>query len=196
MSEQAQVAVQESNKITVAFPDGKSFEFSPRFKSKKDVNFERGVVTFYVRNGASIVVELDKIPAEVQRALTLHGIAQKVGDDAAGVDEPEDIASAFETMREQLYAGQWTTERAKGEFTGATIFIKAVAEVTSQSMEKVKEILAKLSPSDKAQLKANAKVKSVIDRLEAEKLAKAGPVDSEALLAKFADLGEAEPALM
>jgi hypothetical protein len=174
-----------SSKVTVAFSDGQSFEFSPRFKSKKSVDAETKRVTFYVRNGALIEVDFDKIPQEVQLQLALHGIAQKVGDDAAGVEDPDDIASAFETMRDQLYAGQWSTERAKGEFTGVGMLVRAVAEVTSQPVDKVKARLAEMSATDKAQLKANAKVKAVIERMEAEKLAKAGPVDSEALLSSF-----------
>ena len=136
---EAQVAVETpSNKVSVTFPDGNSFEFSPRFKSKKAVDSAAKVVTFYVRNGAQIQVELDRIPESVQLQLALHGIAQKVGDDAAGVEDPDDIASAFETMRDQLYAGTWSSERAKGEFTGASMLVRAVAEVTSQPVEKVK----------------------------------------------------------
>lgn len=181
-----QPVTSESAKVTVKFSDGAEFEFSPRFKSKKKTDEESRVVSFYVRNGAIVQVELDRIPASVQTMLALHGIAQKVGDDAAGVEDPEDIASAFETMRDQLYAGTWTTERAKSEFAGASIFAKAVAEVTGQTLDRVKEILAKLTAGEKAQLKANPAVKEVINRLEAEKLAKAGPIDSAALLAKFA----------
>lgn len=184
-AEQSAAVETPSNKVSVTFPDGNSFEFSPRFKSKKAVDSAAKVVTFYVRNGAQIQVELDRIPESVQLQLALHGIAQKVGDDAAGVEDPDDIASAFETMRDQLYAGTWSSERAKGEFTGASMLVRAVAEVTAQPVEKVKARLAEMSAADKAQLKANAKVKAVIERLEAEKLAKAGPVDSEALLSSF-----------
>lgn len=169
----------------VKFPDGTSRSFGKRAKSLKAVDTENRTVTFYVKNGQMIVVELDKISEANQLRLALHGISQKVGDDAAGIDEPDDVAVALESMRDRLYGGEWSAERTKGEFSGVSDLVKAIVEVTGKAVESVREGVKKMSAQEKAAVKANTRVKAVLDRLEAERLAKKGAVDSDALLAQF-----------
>ncbi len=169
----------------VKFLDGTSRSFGKRAKSLKAVDTENRTVTFYVKNGQMVVVELDKIPQPNQLRLALHGISQKVGDDAAGIDEPDDVAVALESMRDRLYGGEWSAERTKGEFSGVSDLVKAIVEVTGKAVENVREGVKKMSAQEKAAVKANTRVKAVLDRLEAERLAKKGAVDSDALLAQF-----------
>lgn len=179
-----EVEVAESD--SVKFSNGQDIKFGKRAKSAKVVDTDAKTVTFYVKNGQMVIFDLAQVSEETFLRLALHGAAQKIGDDAAGVEDPDDIYVAFETLRDRLYNNEWSAERAKGEFSGASDLVRAVVEVTGRAVEVVKEGLKTMPAADKAALRANVRVKAVLDRLSMERLAKKPGKDSDELLASFA----------
>lgn len=116
-----------------------------------------------------------------------HGAAQKIGDEAAGVESIDDVALAFEEAIARLDRGEWTVERTKGDgFSGASLVIKAICEAYNKDVPFVKEYLQKQlddskakcagtdqAPLTRAELYAscrspNSKVGQIYARLEAE----------------------------
>jgi hypothetical protein len=130
-----------------------------------------------------------------------HGALQKVGDSAAGEKDVDDMVEAVDSTIKQLDKGpdSWNVQREAGGFSGTSIVIRALAEVTGKDVESVKAGIEKkleaLKTAGKettrqalyASFRANPKVQAVIRRLEDEKAKKAGEgLDSEEMLGELA----------
>lgn len=191
----------EYEKITMT--DGREVQFAGKRKMTKDVMVDEAAgtvsVRFDFRNGQTLAIG----SADLSRALNLqalgHGLSQKCGDNAAGVDEIDDMVIAVEDVIKQLKGGDWSAAREAGDSTaGASIVIKAIAEVTSKPIDFVKEFLQKKLDAAKAAgqklsrqdlyasfRRPDTPTGQVIKRLEEEKLAKASKVDTSSLLAEI-----------
>ncbi|TXH42214.1 MAG: hypothetical protein E6Q97_36060 [Desulfurellales bacterium] len=191
----------EYEKITMT--DGREVQFAGKRKMTKDVVVDEANgtvnVRFDFRNGQTLSIG----SADLSRALNLqalgHGLSQKCGDNAAGVDEIDDMVIAVEDVIKQLKGGDWSAAREAGDSTaGASVVIKAIAEVTGKSIDFVKEFLQKKLDAAKAAgqklsrqdlyasfRRPDTPTGQVIKRLEEEKLAKASKVDTSSLLAEI-----------
>jgi hypothetical protein len=76
--------------------------------------------------------------------------------------------------------------REAGGMAGTSVLARALAEIKNLPIERVKEFLSKKSQAEKIALRNNPSVKPVVERIEAEKNAKASKVDTEALLGELA----------
>jgi hypothetical protein len=114
---------------------------------------------------------------------------------------------ATDSLLARLHKGEWNAER-EGGFAGTSVLMKALTisrlrkdqilapaadasqddktaytQLFAEKIAKVKEFLADKDQNAKLALRASPQLKPIVDELEAEKLSKAGKVDTDALLA-------------
>jgi hypothetical protein len=198
MSEaQVKPAKAEVVKEAVEMTDGRTVEFAGKRKMLKEVIIDEHKkhvsVRFDFRNGETRTFE---VPHSLLLDFAGHGASQKIGDNVAGVEDIDDIVVGIDEIMAQLNEGKWSAARAEGDgFSGASIVIKAIAEVTGKSIEAVKTFLQ--SKLDQAAAKGEkltrqalyksfrnpaSKTGQVIQRLELEKASKSAGVNSDDLL--------------
>ena len=192
----AETQTTESKGKIVALEDGRTAEFAGSRKMQKEsftTNDGQIVVRFDFINGKTKSMRL---PDSLLKKFAAHGALQKVGDAAAGEKDVDDMVEAVDSTIKQLEAGEWNVRREAGGFSGVSLVIRAIAEVTGKDIETVKAGIEKKlealqaggKPTTRQSLYAsfrqNPKVAAVIQRLESEKVKKAaGDLDAEELLA-------------
>lgn len=178
----------------VELEDGRKVRFAGTRKMAKSYEETPDGVTarFDFVNGAtrSITITPD---SKLIGTLVGHGLVQKIGDETATTADVDDMVLEVEAMIERLSRGEFYAERAAGDgFSGASVVLKALVEVTGLSLEDVKaNIEKKLAATEGLTRKAlydsfrnpNSKSGIVIARLEQEKLAKNAKIDADAELA-------------
>lgn len=176
----------ETSSTEVAMSDGRTVTFKGKRKLLKSTVIE----------GTRVGVRLDFINGEtrlfwVPEALLLqfagHGAEQKYGDATAGEKDVDDAVLAVDDLDTQIQRGEFNAKRESGGMSGVSVLLRAIVEMTGQPAEFVKAQLATMSHGDKMVLRNSSQLKPIIDRLEAEKAAKAGggKADTAALLARF-----------
>jgi len=186
-----------TEKETVTMTDGRQVEFAGKRKMLKevDVNGSDVSVRFDFRNGETRTFT---VPQELLGQFAGHGASQKIGDETAGTSDLDDIIVAVDAIIDRLSKGEWSAAREEGDgFSGASVVIKAIAEVTGKTADQVKTFLQ--SKLDQAAAKGekltrqalyksfrnpNSATGKVIQRMELEKASKSG-VNSDDLLTEL-----------
>ncbi|MGH9438463.1 MAG: hypothetical protein ACRD22_11355, partial [Terriglobia bacterium] len=77
--------------------------------------------------------------------------------------------------------------REAGGMAGTSVLLKAMVEFAQgrKTIEQVKEYLSTKTQAEKLALRNSPKLKPIVERLEAEKVAKGAKIDTDALLAGF-----------
>jgi hypothetical protein len=179
----------------VKMTDGREINFAGKRKMQKEVVIADGKVSvrFDFLNGETRTFH---IPSTLMHQLAGHGASQKIGDEAAGESDVDDIVVAVDDIISRLNKGEWTATRAAGDgFSGASIVIRAIGEVTGKSAEDVKAFLQKKLDDAKAKgesltrrdLYASfrnpaSKTGQIIKKLEEEKATKSAKFNSDDLL--------------
>lgn len=188
----------------VNMTDGTVVEFTGKTRMKKTTTFDAVNVNvrFDFRNGevrtfstphcipeSELGTDMGKLALKAMG----HGLEQKLGDEASGVEDLEDAIEAIDQLMQRLATGYdgWTKGSEGGaSMSGASVLAKAVAEATGQDITTVRAYLSNLTAKDKAALRLDDTIAPLVQRLEAEKaarLAAAGkgktPIDTKALLA-------------
>lgn len=209
MSEEANVEVATEAKApakpkteytAVTMRDGRVVQFAGNRQADKTIVIEGEEVTVRIdfRSGDTVSLKASEMPAETQLKAKGHGMSQKLGDEYADQKKVEDMVLAAESMAERLRKGEWSVARAAGDsFSGASIVIKAIVEVTGKTVEEVKNFLSGKLEKAKAAGEAlsrkelydsfrnpNSKTGVVIERLEREERSKSSKVDANELLAE------------
>jgi hypothetical protein len=190
----------EDTKIqAVKLTDGRTVDFPGTRKMQKE--------TFLTDDG-KVIARFDFVNGET-RSIKLrddmilkfagHGALQKIGDSGAGEKEVDDMVEAIDSTIQQLNNGEWNVKREAGGFSGTSIVVRAVAEVTGKDLATVKAGIEKKLEALKAagkettrqalyaSFRQNPKIAAVVQRLESEKTKKAASgVDSEELLGELA----------
>lgn len=179
----------EVEKTNVTMTDGREVAFSTKQKLVKESTIE----------GNSIVVRLDfrngqtrnfTVPDSLLPRFAAHGAEQKLGDAIAGETDLEDAIASVDSLIAQLNAGEWNIKRAKGEFSGVSILLRALVEASGKPVEALRGWLAAKSQAEKMALRQSATLKPIIERLEAEKNSKSkSSVDTDSLLGEISDIG-------
>lgn len=181
---------------TVTMDDGRTVEFSGKKRLDKSIIIE----------GDTVKVRLDFVNGEtrtftVPPSLLLqcagHGASQKLGDEISDVTDIEDAIEAIDQLMARLEQGEWRVTREGGtSMAGASILAKALVEVTGQPIGMVRQYLTGLDNKTKAALRASAEVGPTVQRLEAEKAARAAErgksaptVDTASVLAGLKGVG-------
>jgi len=179
----------------VKMSDGREVSFAGKRKMQKEVVIADGKVSvrFDFLNGETRTFH---VPTALMHQLAGHGASQKIGDEAAGETDVDDIVVAVDDIISRLNKGEWTATRAAGDgFSGASIVIRAIGEVTGKSAEEVKAFLQKKLDDAKAKgesltrrdLYASfrnpaSKTGQIIKKLEEEKASKSAKFNSDDLL--------------
>lgn len=169
----------------VEMSDGRKVEFAGKRKLLKDGVYENGQcgVRLDFRNGETRTFW---VPETLRDNFTVHGAKQKYGDETAGVDDIDDMIMAVDDLDSQIQGGKWREEREGGGFAGTSVLLRALVEYSGKTTEEIKAFLSDKKQAEKLALRGSAKLKPIIDRLEAEKLSKAAKVDTDSLLASIA----------
>jgi len=168
---------------TVTMQDGRLVEFAGKRKMLKDsIITADGTVQVRLdfRNGQT---RLFTLPAQLLVKAAAHGAEQKLGDAMSGLTSVEDGVMAVDELIDRLYQGEWNASRAASEFAGASVLVRALAELKTQPIDKVREFVKTESQAERTALKNVPAVKAIIERIESEKIAKAGGVNTDELLA-------------
>ena len=176
-----------TNEELVTMADGRIVTFTPKRKVVKEsfiMNSDDGSHAVQTRldfrNGET---RLFTIPTALLAKFAAHGAEQKLGDAMSGLTSVEDGVMAVDELIDRLYQGEWNASRAASEFAGASVLVRALAELKSQPIDKVREFVKTKSQAERTALKNVPAVKAIIERIESEKVAKAGGVDTDELLA-------------
>jgi len=171
--------------IKVQMQDGREVEFGLKQKLDKTViRNDAGTPTglrFDYSNGQTRTFALAQF-ADVSIVLQAHGLSQKLGDEGAGTDSVDDMVYDIDTLADRLAKGVWS-EKREGGVAGVSILATALVEATGQTLEQIRAFLTELKNTEKDALKQEPRIKSIIDRLQAEKVKKS-TVDLSAVLAK------------
>lgn len=188
---------------TVKMKDGREVQFAGKRKLDKtviaDVENDKVTVRFDLRNGSSLSLANTELNKLTQLLALGHGISQKVGDEVAGVAKVEDMFLGMEEMIGRLKAGEWRAAAAAGDsFSGASIVIQAIAEVTGKTSDWIKDFLTKKLEKAKANNEKlsradlyasfrdpNSDTGKVIQRLEQEERSKETKVKAADLLGEI-----------
>ncbi len=148
-----------------------------------------------------------RLPESLLLKFAAHGAEQKLGDNVAGTPDVDDMVVATDSLLARLHKGEWSAER-EGGFAGTSVLMKALTiyrlrkdnifapaadapqedktmytQLFAEKIAKVKEFLTDKDQNAKLALRGSPQLKPIVDELEAEKLAKAQKVDTDALLA-------------
>ena len=177
--------VNEKQVETVKMEDGRSVEFVGKKQLKKDYDtLESGRVRarFDFRNGRVVVIEL---PEALEKQAAGHGLVQKGGDATAGAKDLDDAVEALLEVKANIEKGDWSARVEGSGFSGISVLAKALVEATGKTPEEVKAFLKSKTPADKIALRNSARLRPIIERLEAEKATKGSKVDVDALLSEL-----------
>lgn len=138
-------------------------------KVTKTVDDEKGTITFEFASGETEVVDVTKLPADIQKQLMLHGGSQKLGDSYSGEDADK-CHTIFTGVLKNLVEGNWSA-RSGG---GGSPRISQLAEALSRAVpgESVEDCVAKLSEMDdetKKQIRAHPAVQAALAEIKLEK---------------------------
>lgn len=193
----AQAPKKETVYEEILMQDGRTVKFpgEQRVLSEK-IESENGTpqgVRFDFRSGQTLLVDLEH--GGLLRHFAAHGITQKYRDEIAGGKDQtvEDLYEDMLELHQRLEQGNWNERREGSGLAGTSMLVRALAEVkfgevNDDSLTKTREFLKDKDQKVKLALRQVAPVKAVIERLEAEKLAKtpdSKKIDAEALLASF-----------
>lgn len=158
---------------SVKMTDGRTVDFvGKRRMVKESLVTEDGKVQTRLdfSNGQT---RLFTIPENLLQKFAAHGAEQKLGDEIAGVEDLDDAVLAIDELIDRLYNGDWTQAREKSGLAGASILLRALVESTGKTAEDIRAFLKDKTAAQKAAMRVNPKIKPIVDRLEAEKAAKA-----------------------
>lgn len=126
---------------SVKMSDGRVVDFVGKKRLDKETIIEGDAVKVRLdfRNGTTRTFVC---PQGLVLRAAGHGLEQKLGDETAGEDKLDDMILAVDELMARLAKGEWTTVRAAGDsFSGASIVIRALVEVTKKPVETIKAFL-------------------------------------------------------
>lgn len=174
----------ESNKrveTKVTMSDGREVTFVGKRKLLKETIIEGDIVSVRLDflNGETRTFVC---PPELLLKAAGHGLEQKLGDETAGVSDVDDQVLGVDELIERLNQGQWTTQRSSSGVAGTSVLFKALCQAfPAKTPEELKEFLKGKSQAEKLALRNSAKLKPLVEAIEAEKAA-GSKVDTDALL--------------
>jgi hypothetical protein len=167
--------------LVVKMSDGREVDFVGKRKLVKESTIdEHGKVSVRLdfRNGET---RLFHLPHTLLNQFAAHGAEQKLGDETAGTEDVDDMVVDVDDLIERLHKGEWNVKREGGGFAGISILMAALIEVSGKTQEQIKLFLSTKTQADKMALRNSPKIKPVVEKLEAAKLAKGTKVDVKAL---------------
>jgi hypothetical protein len=145
-------------------------------------------------NGAKLLLEANRLNADICEMAMLHGFKQKLIDAAAIGRDPDtgksatidDKYFAVKEVFERLHEGEWNKQR-EGAPTGG-LLLRALLRMFDgkKTREQLVEWLGAKSDAEKAALRKNAKIAAIIEEIKAEGADTEG-IDTDAMLDEIDD---------
>jgi hypothetical protein len=172
----------ELNMVTMT--DGRIVEFAGKRKLlKSSFTDEKGLgVRLDFVNGETRVFYL---PEALLHKFAVHGAEQKLGDETAGVADPDDMVMAIDDLIDRLYNNEWSVKREAGAMAGASVLAKALVQVSGKSLDAIRTFLSTMSHAEKVAMRNNPKLAPIVAELEAAKAKNKKPgvaIDTDSLL--------------
>lgn len=132
----------------------------------------------------SIEVDIRRLSADIVRRLTLHGLAQKIGDAAAKERDPVTGKSAtwavkhasMRRIADALLAGEWSVKAERTPPDAITPDrVEAVARARGTDVATIDRWLNGLTPERRTAVFGHASVQVELARMRAERIAAANP---------------------
>lgn len=148
-----------------------------------------GDVELAFANGELLTMHVGSLPDSIKAYAVLHGLKQKLVDAAAISRNPETgraatIADKYEAVKavyDRLLAGEWNATREGGGTTGGLLLQALCRMYADKTPEQLRDYLSGKTDGEKAALRKNPKVATIIDTIRAE-TGKAASVDTDELL--------------
>lgn len=159
----------------VTMDDGREVEFAGKRRMLKSTLKDEASGNISIRldfvNGET---RLFTMPPQLIADFAAHGMAQKYGDVTAGEEDVSKMVALVDDLDETIQSGSWSAVREPGAgISGASILARALAEATGQTMEVIRTFLKAKDAKTKLALRADPKIRPIVDRMEAEKAARA-----------------------
>lgn len=172
---------------SITMTDGRTVEFPAKRRIVKEALWGGGqvpAVRLDFRNGQTRFYEPSIPPTlgELTLRLVLHG-AMELLDSAA--EEVEDQVEGVEARIARLQRGEWPARGNGDDMAGASVLLRALVERTGKPVETVRTFLQGKTLKQKLELRKDASVAPIVERLEAARRAKTTGVDTSALLAEI-----------
>jgi hypothetical protein len=145
----------------------------------KDYSHDKAVV-FNFADEQNVTVTADQFPADIQDRLLQYGIAQKLGDEYAGADGPEEARTLLTSLVERLSQGEWKQARSGGGGSRTTMLAEALSQVTGQDVEACQAKIAEMDDDAVKGLKAHKQVAAAMATIRAQRAAEAAQKATEA----------------
>ena len=147
-------------------------------------------------NGEVLEITQGQLSADIRAYGLIHGLKQKLVDAAAisrntdtgRAASIDDKYAAVKEVYDRLLAGEWN-KRREGAGTGAGgLLFRALCRMYAgkKSADDIKAFLEAKTDAEKAALRKNARVATIIEEIRAES-ARPGDVDSDDILAGLGD---------
>jgi len=145
-------------------------------------------------NGKTLAVDVEQLSAGIRQQALMHGLKQKLVDAAAiSRDSSNGKAATIETkydavkeVLDRLLSGEWNKRREGGGATGGLLKRALILMYEGRKTpEQIDEYLAGKSDKEKAALRKNPKVATIIDQLRVEDAKDAGIEPGADLLAEL-----------
>ena len=187
MSEVEKKVTKVTQYTTVKMDDGRTVDFPGKRRLQKEsiINADGSIqVRLDFLNGES---RLFTMPQSLISKFAAHGAEQKLGDEVSGLDDIEDAILAIDELMDRLHDGVWGVTRESSGLAGTSVLARAMVELTGKTADEIKAFLKTKTQAEKVALRSNAKLAPIVQRLEANKNTKKGPVvDTDALLGELA----------
>ena len=159
----------------VTMQDGRKIVFGEKTKMKKEYGYNAETGLVYCRldfcNGETVESFVDP-KSDLGFQVAGHGLAQKLGDAAAGADSVEDAFEAVLEVAKRIANGEWTKARegsSGGSAKGASELVQALVAVMGQDKDTVRSMLAGLTAADKMALRKVPEIAAEIEKIKAAK---------------------------
>lgn len=184
----------------VKLTDGREVEFVGKRKLLKDTIIDESKIqvdgSSVIIGAGAIAVRMDfrngetrtyPIPLALFAKSAGHGMEQKLGDETAGEEDPDDMVLSIDALTDRLDKNEWRTTREPGNsMSGTSVLLKALVELSGKTVEQVKGFLKDKTQAEKAALRNSAKLRPIVQRIEDEKAAKSSKVDVDQLFGELA----------
>jgi len=158
--------------------------------AKKTPDYDKGSVEWNWADGNLQTISVTQFPENIRNAFAVYGMSQKLGDEYAGAEGPEEAREAMNSLLESLLAGTWSMRRTGGGTTRTTMLAEALSRVTGQDVDTCQEKIAAMDDETVKSLRGHKQVKAALEAIKLERQqAKLEKAEAEAAAGGGSDLG-------
>lgn len=141
------------------------------YMDQKLTSWNGTVLTLAWVDGTAQEFDASELPEAMQRDLMMHGLKQRLRDDASDAGQMTDPVGyskeCAKIMFEQLMSGNW---RKQGTVSGKVVdLIEALRRVSGEDADKCRAVVSDMEPKQRKALEANPEIAAAMAEILAEK---------------------------